>query len=169
MISRKIWKTNLFSRDVSSGTFEQKFFSGDSFNICGFIFVTSDHLKKLREIIFTEKSWNFHWKVCKNEKFSFTEEIFREINSLVTNSLVKPLASRNFYQKSVRISVISQLIWKKFRENNLQRNYVDFTEFLQNFREINAFFYTLHSTIQCTVYTHFAIFLKWFHEIFAFD
>ena len=51
LISRKIWKTNLFPRNVSSGTFEQKFFSGDSLNVCRFIFVTSDHLKNLREII----------------------------------------------------------------------------------------------------------------------
>ena len=39
--------------------------------------------------------------VWKNEKFSLAEKIFREIDSLVT-SLVKPLLSRNFCQKSVR-------------------------------------------------------------------
>ena len=37
----------------------------------------------------------------KNKKFTLTEKIFREINSLVT-CLVKPLLSRNFCQKSVR-------------------------------------------------------------------
>ena len=37
----------------------------------------------------------------KNEKFSLTEKKFRQINYLVI-SLVKPLLSRNFCQKSVR-------------------------------------------------------------------
>ena len=39
----------------------------------------------------------------KNEKFSLTEKIFREINSLVT-FLVKMLLSRNFCQKCVRVN-----------------------------------------------------------------
>ena len=39
--------------------------------------------------------------VWKNEKFSLTEKKFRQINYLVI-SLVKPLLSRNFCQKSVR-------------------------------------------------------------------
>ena len=39
--------------------------------------------------------------VWKNEKFSLTEEKFRQINCLVI-SLVKPLLSRNFCEKSVR-------------------------------------------------------------------
>ena len=39
--------------------------------------------------------------VWKNKKFSLNEKIFREISYLVT-SLVKPLFSRNFCQKSVR-------------------------------------------------------------------
>jgi len=39
--------------------------------------------------------------VWKNEKFTLTEIKFRQINYLV-NSLVKPLLSRNFCQKSVR-------------------------------------------------------------------
>ena len=36
--------------------------------------------------------------VWKNEKFTLTKQIFRQINSFVTY-LVKPLLSRNFYQK----------------------------------------------------------------------
>ena len=39
--------------------------------------------------------------VWKNAKFTLTEKIFRQINSLVI-SLVKSLFSRNFCQKSVR-------------------------------------------------------------------
>ena len=37
----------------------------------------------------------------KNEKFTLTEKIFREVKSLVT-SLVNTLLSHNFQQKSVR-------------------------------------------------------------------
>ena len=60
------------------------------------------------------------YTVWKNEKFSLTEKIFRQINSLVT-SLVKSLLSRNFCQKSVRENfrnfhtVPSRLVWI-FRE-----------------------------------------------------
>ena len=42
-------------------------------------------------------------KVWKNEKFTFTENIFREINSLFT-SVAKTLLSRNFPQKSARVN-----------------------------------------------------------------
>ena len=48
-----------------------------------------------------ENFCNFHTTVWKNAKFSLTEKIFREINSLVT-SLVILLISRNFCQKSMR-------------------------------------------------------------------
>jgi len=40
-------------------------------------------------------------KMWKNEKFSHTEKIFREIKSLVT-FFCETAASRNFCQKSVR-------------------------------------------------------------------
>ena len=62
--------------------------------------------------------------VWKFRKFSLTEKILCEINSLVTY-LVKPLLSRNFCQKSVRerISEISTLhtvlaFNKIFRQTN---------------------------------------------------
>ena len=45
---------------------------------------------------------NFHTTMCKNEKFGLTKKIFRQINSLVI-CLVKPLLSRNFCRKSVRL------------------------------------------------------------------
>ena len=49
--------------------------------------------------------------VWKNEKFSLTEKKFRQINYLVI-SLVKPLLSRNFFEKVwERISAISTL-WR---------------------------------------------------------
>ena len=51
-------------------------------------------------VIFTPHCalWSTAWK---NEKFSLTEKKIRQINYLV-NSLVKPLLSRNFCEKSVR-------------------------------------------------------------------
>ena len=47
--------------------------------------------------------WSYHTTVWKNEKFSLTEKIFRQINSLVI-SLVETLLSRNFCQKCVRLN-----------------------------------------------------------------
>ena len=64
------------------------------------------------QLVFYRKQ--FHGKICsflyhramctlrKNEKFTLTEIFFREINSLVI-CLVKPLLSRNFCRKSVRL------------------------------------------------------------------
>ena len=51
--------------------------------------------------------------VWKNEKFSLTEKIFRENNSLAT-SLVKTLLSRIFFQKSVRDNFrnFHNTVWK---------------------------------------------------------
>ena len=54
--------------------------------------------------IFFKLMQNCRIQICtvwKNEKFSLTKKIFRQINSLVTY-LVKPLLSRNFCSKSVR-------------------------------------------------------------------
>ena len=39
----------------------------------------------------------------KNEKFTLTEEIFREINSLVTQ-LLKTMLSRNFFESEMRVN-----------------------------------------------------------------
>ena len=75
-----------------------------------------------------EKSKSLDITVWKIEKFSLTEKIFHEISSLVT-SLVKPLLSRNFWQKSVRenfnnFNTVDITVWLKiftefkFRENN---------------------------------------------------
>ena len=50
-----------------------------------------------------EKPWHYHITVWKNEEFSLTKEIFRQIKSLII-SLVKPLFSRNFCQKCVRLN-----------------------------------------------------------------
>ena len=50
--------------------------------------------------------WLFTWcrlTLWKNEKFTLTEIIFRQINSLVIY-LVNALLSRNFCQKSVRVN-----------------------------------------------------------------
>ena len=49
----------------------------------------------------------------KNEKFSLTEKKFRQINHLVI-SLVKPLLSRNFCEKSVRENFCNfhTVVWK---------------------------------------------------------
>ena len=48
-------------------------------------------------------SSNYHHIVWNNEKFTLTEKIFRQINSLVI-SLVNTLLSRNFFQKCVRVN-----------------------------------------------------------------
>ena len=69
----------------------------------------------------------------KFQKFSLTEKIFREINSLVTY-LVKPLVSRNFCQKSVRenfrnFHIVLSHNMKKFRVINSLQEKVDFTNF----------------------------------------
>ena len=72
---------------------------------------------------------NPHWTVssqCGKTRNSFSQKkkIFREIKSLVT-SLGKPLLSRNFCQKSVRIV---EFPWKHQK--------ISLTE--KSFREINS-------------------------------
>ena len=82
--------------------------------------------------------------VWKNEKFGLTEKIFRQIDSFVI-SLVKPLLSRDFRQKSVRVNFRNFHIvhsvekwkiyshWKKISSNQLFSNFfsktVTFTRF----------------------------------------
>ena len=79
----------------------------------------------LREIGFYEiqLAWIvdfiFHSIVWKNEKFSLTEKIFREINSSIS-TLIKTLLSRNFCQKSERefpksIFCFKNFTWNQFR------------------------------------------------------
>ena len=72
--------------------------------------------------------------VWKNEKFSLTKKIFRQINSLVI-SLVKLLLSQNFCQKCVRVNfrnfhTVYSTLWK----------FLNFTAtvFSQKFRQINV-------------------------------
>ena len=90
---------------------------------------------------------NFHTvrdTVWKNEIFSLTKKIFRQINSLV-----KPLVSRNFCQKSVRVnfrnihtvlpkalSILDEwmLTWKHVRETSC----CNFSVFLVQ-KAINSF------------------------------
>ena len=94
---------------------------------------------------------NFHCTVWKNEKFGLTgltEKIFRQINSLVI-CLVKPLLSRNFCRKNVRLKfhnfhtmhtalwVKIVIVWsllhtahfrallQKYRENEMSSNCFD--------------------------------------------
>ena len=98
-----------------------------------------------------------NFTVWKNEKFSLTEKIFRQINSLVT-CLVKPLHSRNFWQKCVRENLrnfhtvslyftglydaselhskLQNLIWRFFSWNKVQTNYSVSTLEMTIFREI---------------------------------
>ena len=99
--------------------------------------------------------------VWKNEKFSLTKKIFRQINSLVI-SLVKTLLSRNFCQKCMRLNrsnfqtvrrfhdlFVISLSKRNISSNQLFSNFfsknVTFTKFLpmkggfQIFREIKAF------------------------------
>ena len=59
-------------------------------------------------------------------KFSLTEKKFRQITNLVI-SLVKPMLSRNFGEKSVRenffnfhtVCVLVSYFWQRFRESNV--------------------------------------------------
>ena len=60
-----------------------------------------------------KKMLNVFWRILrenhlstqwKNEKFSLTKWIFRQINSLVISLLVKTLLSRNFCQKCRRLN-----------------------------------------------------------------
>ena len=70
----------------------------------------------------TSKLFFHHHTVWKSENFSLTEKIFRQINSLVIY-LLKPLLSRNFYQKCVRGNsrnfhtvsheILSKIPWKQ--------------------------------------------------------
>ena len=76
--------------------------------------------------------------VWKNKKFTITEKIFRQINYSAV-SLVKPLLSRNFCQKSVtainfrNFHTVKQLFHS---ELNLTGNFefkIDFTKYLSKF------------------------------------
>ena len=66
--------------------------------------------KKIAKMVWGKKSgWEWFCEISrlctavwKNEKFGLTEKIFRQINSLVI-CLVKPLLSRNFCRKTVRL------------------------------------------------------------------
>ena len=76
-------------------------------------------LKKILKSRFDEKMFGsefFHTVVWKNEKFSLTEKTFRQINYLVI-SLVKPLLSRNFCEKSVRENFCNFHTVSVFRKN----------------------------------------------------
>ena len=53
------------------------------------------------EFNFSSKCVRIQCSVRKNQKSTLTEKIFRQINYLVI-SIVKPLLSRNFCEKSVR-------------------------------------------------------------------
>ena len=83
--------------------------------------------KNIREI-----KWNSQPTVWKNEKFSLTENNFRQINYLVI-SWVKPLLTRNFSEKSVWETFYNfhtVTLWKL-------QNFTA-TIFSQKFRQINV-------------------------------
>ena len=61
----------------------------------------STEKKKKKKIVKSPHRVPRHSVEKRNEKFSLTEKKFRQINYLVI-SLVKPLLSRNFCEKSVR-------------------------------------------------------------------
>ena len=89
------------------------------------IFLTMVFMITSDKVDFTEFSWNhfdyntvFH--IVENAKFSLTEKIFREINSLIfSNFFSKTVDFTKFLSKKYeRISVISTLWWINFHENN---------------------------------------------------
>ena len=81
--------------------------------------------------------------VRKLQTFTLTEEIFREINSLVT-AIIKTVLSRNFYHKSVvrvifcNFHTIKTCIRKKFVKS------IDFTE---KYIQITMYFLVLETLI----------------------
>ena len=70
--------------------------------------------------------WHFH-TVWKNAKFTLTEKIFRQINSLVTY-LVKQLLSRNFCQNCVRMN--STAVWYVHNFENFPQSQIFFVKLM---------------------------------------
>ena len=122
-----------FFHTVHSQCGNQKKFSPRSFckNVVKVTFsLKSFTLNQFDEKIFQvwENSQNYHTvaecTVWKNEKFSLTKKIFRQINSLVIY-LVKLLLSRNFCQKCVRLN------FRHFNTHNVvnvENEYFDHTK-----------------------------------------
>ena len=119
---------------------------------CGKLVITitkniSSNQRFSKSVTFTKflpKMWeNLVCTVWKNEKFSLTKKLFREINSLVTYS-VKALLSQNFWQKMERDNFrnfhtvvchtfgITEIYshWKNFRQINFFSKIVVFTKYL---------------------------------------
>ena len=46
-----------------------------------------------------------NFSMWKNEKFTLTNNFFVKLNQLFSNFLVKPLLSRKFFQKSMRVNL----------------------------------------------------------------
>ena len=129
-------------KELFSRKSELRRFSSNQFIIgwCNSVHDFTEFFSRLKTRILLNTVW-------KNGKFGLTEKIFRQINSLVI-CLVKPLFSRNFCRKSVRLkfhyfhtvhcgktrnSLSSH--WKFFSSNQLFSKSVIFTEFLLKMRE----------------------------------
>ena len=133
---QKFRESNIFTKEVTKELISRNIFwffhTAETVSQCGNYGNSLSHIFVKNFVKVTVllnkllKSWFdeiiFRWErislfstlwVWKNEKFSLTQKIFRQISSLVTY-LVKQLLSRNFYQKCYeRISVISTMwVWK---------------------------------------------------------
>ena len=84
-------------KELFSRKSELRRFSSNQFIIgwCNSVHDFTEFFSRLKTRILLNTVW-------KNGKFGLTEKIFRQINSLVI-CLVKPLFSRNFCRKSVRL------------------------------------------------------------------
>ena len=93
---------------------------------------------------------NFHstlWQ-WKNEKFSLTKKIFRQINSLVI-SLVNTFNSRNFYQKCVRLNLSNfHTVTVKFTKKKIPKNSREINSLAKNTT------FTKFSSKKCAIYTY---------------
>ena len=94
---------------------------------CTETFISRKFLRNCSDskIVYVNSTQCGNWK---NEKFSLTKEIFRQINYLATYLLVKPLLSRNFCQKYVRENFRNFLtvLWK-FSRTFVTKNFVKAT------------------------------------------
>ena len=118
--------------------------------------------------------------VWKNDKFSLTKEKFRQINSLVIY-LVKPLLSRDFRQKCVRVNFrnFHSVVWRNdefsvtkeiFRQINslvlylvkplISRNFCQkyVRENSRNSHTVSKFYNFCN---MCFVYSKFSVFYEW--------
>ena len=102
-----------------------------------------------------------HSIVWKNAKFTLTENLFRQINSLVL-SLVKALFSRNFCQKCMRessrnfhtVSVEKRKIYSHRKNISSNQHFIDFLSKNVIFTKFLPKKWMWHCVVQCLTFSH---------------